>query len=750
MIFKKLNRGTALATGFALTLSSLGLAIVPTFGISSASAATTSYLQQIQQTTVVGLVIQYRDGVAPIAPNGEMTAANFAGIKLVPGHGIGQNMFTASFVGTPTKLEIANAMANLSRSPDVVMVAPDQKISFAKYSPVTKQAVSFGAATATKPKVTPRPATAVRALKAVDAWSKTNPSVAALTLTWSAPAAVYGGKLVGYQITQSTDGGKTYKTLVTNTKSTARKYLLAKNLTAGASYNFKVRALTTFGSVTKLGVFSAQAAGVPTGLPQAPVLLGSDAVVNSVSPTWLPQNLAQRGGLPVTYVATASAAGAPDVSCSPADPTAYSCTFVGLDPLKQYRATVTATNSRGSATSLPTQSASDPMFGDQWYLTSQWGINATNAWAINKGAYKVGNTTKRVTVAVIDTGYTDHPDLNAQYVRSKGLVYGYDFVSDPNSSNDGGGWDDNPEDPGDYSVSQDSSWHGTHVSGLIAAQANNGIGITGAAPDAQILPVRALGSSGGNSSDLAAAINWAIGLPVPADLQSPFTPTPAINIYPAQVINISMGTSSFTICDKATQAAVTAAVAHNVTIVTAAGNEMMRASGSYPGNCLGTINVGATSAVGDRAYYSNFGGAVDISAPGGDNTQPSDTSPNADGQILSTINTGTQQSLAPDYAYEEGTSMAAPLVSAVVAMMYAAHPTITFNQAASIVISTASPFNNSPSLTWNATPNKNIILNALGHCYTQAVDSNNVRPDGWCGSGIVNAAAAVAAAAALP
>ena len=754
MIFKSSGRATAAITGLSVALASLGLVIAPVVGESAANAATVSYLQQIKNTTLVGIVIQYRDGVSPIAPNGEMTAANFAGIALKPGHGIGLNMYTANLVGNPSSLEIAKAMANLARSPQVVMVSPDQKLEFASLSRANASPFAAllraGNSTAAT-KIAIRPASAVRSLKVVDAWSAATPKVAKLLLTWNPAASLYGGKFSGYQVSQSSDGGKTFKVLVENTFSTTRKYLVSKNLTAGFTYTYRVRAISKFNSTTKVGIFSGPVTAMPTGLPQAPVLLGNDTVVGGVSPTWLPQSLAQRGGLPVTYVATASAAGAPDVTCTPPNPSTFSCSFVGLDPIRTYTARVTATNSRGSATSLPTSSALDPMFADQWYLTGAFGINAQNAWSINKGSYVTGGVTKRVTVAVIDTGYTEHPDLNAQYVRKNGQVYGYDFVSDPNSSNDGNGWDSNPADPGDYSINGDSTWHGTHVSGLIAAQANNGEGITGVAPDAQILPIRALGANGGASSDLAAAINWAIGVPIPTNLLDPlFVTGPAANQFPAQVINISMGTSSFQLCDRATQTAVTAAVNKNVTIVTAAGNEMMRAGASYPGNCLGTINVGATSAVGDRAYYSNFGGSVDVSAPGGDNTQTFGTSVDAAGQMLSTMNTGVQGPDTADYAYEEGTSMSAPLVAGVVAMMYAAHPSITFEQAATIVINTATPFNSDPTLVFKATPTKNQLLNALGHCSTQVVGADKIRPDGWCGSGIVNAAAAVAAAAALP
>lgn len=735
------------AAGLALTLASVGLAVVPGMWSAPANAQTSAYLGEIQNITLTGIVIQYRDGVSPLAPNGEMTAANFAGLTLKPGHGIGQNMYTAKFAGNPTKEQIAQAMADLARSPQVAMVAPDQKLEYASVkAPMLTNRLPAAAA-----KIVAHAASAVRSLKVVDGFNSKQAKLAQLALSWSAPANLFRGVIAGYEIQQSLDGGKTFKTVVANTKSTARKYTITKNVAAGVSSSYKVRALTKFGSTLKQGAFSSAASGIATSLPQAPVLVGSDAVKNSISPTWLPQNLSQRGGLSVSYQAIASSAGVADVTCAPADASVFSCTFVGLDPIHQYTAKVKATNAHGSVTSLPATVATDPMFSEQWYLNGAFGINAQNAWSMTKGSYVAGSTTKHVIVAVIDTGYTYHPDLDSQYLHNQfDLIGGYDFVSDPSSSNDGNGWDDNAEDPGDYSGSNDSSWHGTHVTGLIAAAANNGVGITGVAPGAQILPVRALGSFGGTSSDLAAAINWAIGLPVPSSLIGQGTDSPPINSNPAQVVNISMGTTNFTICDPATQLAVTAAVKRNVTIITAAGNDLTEATSSYPGNCLGTINVGATSSVGDRTVYSNYGAGVDVSAPGGDATQTAGTSVQAAGQILSDLNAGKTESTTPSYGYEEGTSMAAPLVAGTVALMYAVHPNITFDQAANIVIDTASKFNSDTALTFVSNGLPNSHLTRLGHCYDLHLNPDQSRPPGWCGSGIVNAAAAVAAAAALP
>jgi serine protease len=764
VIYRKLSRNVAVLAGLALVAST---AVVSAQAASAASrtSAADVYLAQIQKVDVAGLVIKFRDGVNPFARNGQVTASNFAGIKLVPRKGLGLGMYSVSFAGPVTKPQIAAAMANLARSPKVEFVSPDQIIKMQPTAHVAAAAAASNVSVKTVSASWAKSASAVRSLVATDAWSSSNPKLASVLLTWSKPQTLRGGSFLGYEIEQSANGGKSFTKIVTNTKSIARRFVVSSSIRAGVRYIYRVRALTKVGAFTKRGLASARSAVTPTTAPQTPVFVGSDVVKDSVSPTWLPQNVSQRGGLPVSYTVTASASGETDVTCQPLNSTTYSCPLTGLTVGKTYRASVTATNSRGSVTSLPTQTVTDPMFNHQWYLNGTYGINIENAWSFNKGIYISANQPKRVTVAVIDTGFTAHPDLDNQYVRESGKVYGFDFVtnhvktSKPTlttiPTNDKEGWDADPADPGDYDAFKHSSWHGTHVSGLIAAEANNGQGITGVAPDAQILPIRALGPQGGLSSDLAAAITWAVGLPVPQFMIDtalvPKANQPLLNLHPAQVINISMGTSGENFCDKTTQAAVTEAVNHNVTIVTSAGNDLMQAYRSYPGNCFGTINVGSTSAVGDRSSYSNSGPAVDVSAPGGDSTQTTNTDVDAAGQILSTINTGTRGPLAADYAYEEGTSMAAPLVSGVVALMYAAHPNITFAQAAQIIIETATPFNSDPNLAWHAGPTTNEYLTTLGHCANPNVGVAPVYSnDGRCGSGIVNAGAAVAAATALP
>jgi serine protease len=356
----------------------------------------------------------------------------------------------------------------------------------------------------------------------------------------------------------------------------------------------------------------------------------------------------------------------------------------------------------------------DEHYAQQWYLFSEFGINLPKAWTITRGS-------QAIVVAILDSGITKHPDLDSQ------VIPGYDFVSSKTSSNDGDGWDADASDPGDYYTDAkgnfvESSWHGTHVAGILAAAANS-VGITGVAPNVKIQPVRAMGTDGGTSADLIAAINWAAGLSVPG---VPLNPTPA------KVINMSMGTSGISLCDSlpnggrlgSTGEALKAVKAIGVTSITAAGNFNTDARYSYPGNCYPTINVGATGFHGDRAYYSNFtmpnaqGVGVDISAPGGDDRDQAGAPAGSEGQMISTYNDGQTKPGNAVYALEEGTSMAAPIVSGIVALLYSIKPTLTFDDAWNILSKTVTPFK------------------AGGECASSTT--------GKCGVGIVNAGAALA------
>ncbi|HEY8719836.1 S8 family peptidase [Pengzhenrongella sp.] len=313
----------------------------------------------------------------------------------------------------------------------------------------------------------------------------------------------------------------------------------------------------------------------------------------------------------------------------------------------------------------------DPRWTDLWALkTTSVGINVLGAWDVTKGA--------GVNVGVIDTGYRPHADLAAN------IVGGYDMISDTAVSGDGNGRDSSAADPGDYTAANqcaagepasNSSWHGTHVSGTIAAVSNNGVGVTGIAPAAKVVPLRTLGTCGGYTSDIADAMIWASGGTVSG------LPT---NANRARVLNLSLGGSGA--CDTTSQSAINAARSNGAVVVVAAGNEGVNVSYSSPANCSGVVAVAAYGPTGARAYYSNFGTLVDLAAPGGDQSGGT-----ANG-ILSTLNAGTTAPGADTYGYYQGTSMATPHVAAVAALMLSANPALTPDQVESRLKSSSRPF----------------------------------------------------------
>ncbi|MFF1382229.1 S8 family serine peptidase [Arthrobacter sp. NPDC058288] len=297
----------------------------------------------------------------------------------------------------------------------------------------------------------------------------------------------------------------------------------------------------------------------------------------------------------------------------------------------------------------PAATPNDPLYPQQWALgDASGGMRLPGAWTATKGA--------GVVVAVVDTGITSHPDLNAS------VLPGYDMMSDPAYSRDSNGRDANPRDEGDWTAAgmcgdgipaSPSSWHGTQVAGIIAATTNNGMGLAGVAPEAKILPVRALGPCGGYLSDITDGIIWAAGGSI-AGLPS--------NPTPARVINLSLGATQP--CSATFQNAVDFAYGTGAAVVAAAGNENMLASSSSPANCQNVISVAAVSRGGYLAPYSNYGSTVDVAAPGGDMTQTSQ-----DG-IAVAFNFGTTTPVVSEaYAASEGTSMAAPHASGLAALL---------------------------------------------------------------------------------
>jgi len=313
----------------------------------------------------------------------------------------------------------------------------------------------------------------------------------------------------------------------------------------------------------------------------------------------------------------------------------------------------------------------DQFYNLQWhYHEATGGMNAEVAW-------DTGYDGTGVVVAVVDTGYTNHSDLVAN------LLPGYDFIDDTFVSNDGDGRDNDPSDPGDWYAfnecgfgvpGSNSSWHGTHVAGTIAAVTNNAQGVAGVAYGARVIPVRVLGKCGGYLSDIADGVVWASGGSVSG--------VPA-NANPAQVINMSLGGSGS--CDGTYQAAIDTARANGAVVVVSAGNSNANAANYRPASCNGVINVAANDREGNRASYSNYGSIIDVAAPGGE------TSPTAANGVASTLNSGTTTPSSENYVYYQGTSMAAPHVAGAAALMFHKDPTLTPDEVETILKNTARP-----------------------------------------------------------
>ena len=305
---------------------------------------------------------------------------------------------------------------------------------------------------------------------------------------------------------------------------------------------------------------------------------------------------------------------------------------------------------------LPLIDPIDPYYASQWDMHApttgkEGAANVAPTWGTSTGA--------GVVVAVIDTGQTNHPDLIANTPDG----WGVDMIENSGTARDGDARDMNPTDEGDWAW-YPSSWHGTHVAGTIGA-AQNDIGISGIAPNVSIQHVRVLGAGGGSFNDVIDGIRWAAGLTTSWDGRpwSAFGLTN--NAHPADVINMSLGGGGA--CWSTLQDAISQARAAGTVVVTAAGNSFRDAANFTPANCNDTVTVAATGRVGGLANYSNFGSTIDIAAPGGDTSR--------DSGILSTIATGASTLTGYSYTNYQGTSMAAPHVAGVAALVASLHPT---------------------------------------------------------------------------
>lgn len=374
----------------------------------------------------------------------------------------------------------------------------------------------------------------------------------------------------------------------------------------------------------------------------------------------------------------------------------------------------------------------DPLFGFQWYLhassiTQPAATNAQAAWELTSG-------NAGVIVAVVDTGVRlDHEDLAPR------LLPGYDFITDDLLSGDGqSGRDADPSDPGDYLSAADltnndlrtlcsttlpttSSWHGTQVAGILAAETNNSRGIAGMAGSSRILPVRVLGKCGGFDSDIIAGMRWAAGLSVPG--------VPA-NPNPARVINVSLGGEGS--CNPAFAAAIAEIQTAGALVVAAAGNE----TGPVlePANCAGVLAVAGIRHVGTKVGYSSYGAEVGISAPAGNCVNVLAGQPCLF-PLINTTNLGSTVPAGNGYTgindVTVGTSFATPLVAGTAALMLAANPALSGTEITRLIKTGATPFPTDASL-----PNcPQVTSDGQCNCTTTT-----------CGAGMLNTSSAVAAA----
>jgi thermitase len=289
----------------------------------------------------------------------------------------------------------------------------------------------------------------------------------------------------------------------------------------------------------------------------------------------------------------------------------------------------------------------DPSFTSQWGLnnSNDVDIDAPQAWSVTTGS-------PGTIVAVLDTGIDlSHPDLASKVWVNTGEIPGNRIDDDHDGYvDDVNGWNFD----GNTSNVQDDNGHGSHVSGILGAAGNNGIGVAGVDWNARILPVKILDSQGNGSTDAAvSAVYYAVA-------------------HGARIISASWGGADYS---QALADALRYAGSHGVVFVTAAGNETANndVTRSYPASyrLSNVISVAAVDSSGALARFSNYGATtVDVAGPGVG--------------IISTVTGGA-------YASYSGTSMATPFVSGVVALLVAQHPEYTAAQLVQRVLATTKP-----------------------------------------------------------
>jgi serine protease len=406
----------------------------------------------------------------------------------------------------------------------------------------------------------------------------------------------------------------------------------------------------------------------------------------------------------------------------------------------------------------------DPLFvptataSGQWFMQTPNSLtpssdaaatDAVSAWDLTQGS-------TGTVIADVDSGIRfDHPDLLRAGLGGR-LLPGYDFVGqdlDASNSaplgtfliaNDGDGWDPDPSDPGDWIDSSDlantkvfpgancstenSSWHGTRVMGVLGALTNNDVGVAGMSWNPYLLPVRALGKCGGLDSDIIAGIMWSAGMTVIDDSGNAVPANP----YPADIINLSLGGSASS-CPSTYSNLISQLAGMQVLVVASAGNE----SGPVdtPANCSGVLAVAGLRNVGTKVGYSSLGPQVGIAAPAGNCVNTLAGSPCLR-SIDTTTNDGATSPGASSYTDQTnsnlGTSFSAPIVTGVAALMRSVNANLTPAQLITRMKASATPFPQPAGVVQCSTSTSSSVECA---CTT-----------GTCGAGMVNAFSAVTAA----
>ena len=365
------------------------------------------------------------------------------------------------------------------------------------------------------------------------------------------------------------------------------------------------------------------------------------------------------------------------------------------------------------------QVPNDTQFPLQWHLGTRVGaasaLNMSSTWAITTG-------TSAITVAVLDTGVLrNHPDLQAMGSR---LLQGYDFVEDVESSNDGDGRDADASDPGDYVDDADlanpvfagcaranNSWHGSFITGQIAAQTNNNLGIAGLNWNAKILPVRVFGKCGAVLSDILDGMRWAAGLSVAGA---------PVNTNPARVMNLSFGGGQP--CTSSYQTVIDEVNTLGVLVVVAAGNGDGAQSRQLrrPADCRGVMAVGAVQRDGLKTAYSFVGSSMALMAAGGHISAANTTT-----LLLSTSNAGTNTVAAPTYGYKQGTSFSAPLAAGIASLMLSINPALTPDALIARMKASSTAHANVPGAP-NCIANDTVACN----CNTSVCGAGMLNPEG--------------------